>query len=102
GMKAPRRRQMLAFAIVIPGIYLLNLVRNLYVILAYAYNWYGPAEESFYIAHTVYAKIGSTLALLLMAAITFKLLPEVVDFIEETGYAVMGRQRKPRAGGGSP
>ncbi|MBI4361541.1 MAG: archaeosortase A, partial [Euryarchaeota archaeon] len=37
GMKAPRRRQMLAFAIVIPGIYLLNLVRNLYVILAYAY-----------------------------------------------------------------
>lgn len=74
-------RRFKAFMVSVPLIYVLNIIRNMFVMAAYGYQWFG--EHSFYIAHHVLAKIGSTLALFLIAYMIFLILPEVVDMIED-------------------
>lgn len=78
-----RRRQALAAFATLPAIYLLNLIRNMFVTTAYAYNWYGDAHQSFETAHTMMAKVGSTLALIALAYILFRILPETARFVQE-------------------
>ena len=74
-------RRFKAFMVSVPLIYVLNIIRNMFVMAAYGYQWFG--EHSFYIAHHVLAKIGSTSALFLIAYIVFLILPEVVDMIAD-------------------
>ncbi|MEM3164169.1 MAG: archaeosortase A [Halobacteria archaeon] len=96
-----RRRQFLAAAATLPAIYLLNLIRNMFVTAAYAYSWYGTAEESFETAHAAMAKVGSTLALIALAYILFRILPETAEFVREVvGEFLPGFRRKARPGGG--
>lgn len=78
-----RRRMAIALLATLPAIYLLNLVRLVFVTSAYAYNWFGPAIQSFEVAELGMAKIGSTLALIALAYVTFRILPEVATFIRE-------------------
>jgi len=78
---APGRRRLVVVALSTMAIYTLNLGRNAFVLLAYGDQWFG--EESFYLAHNVIAKIGSTIALLLIAYVVFSLLPELLDHIDE-------------------
>ena len=75
-------KKIKAYLASIPVIYILNLFRNTFVIVAYGYSWYGddPAS-SFIIAHHGIAKIGSLIALLIIAYAVFKILPEVLDLI---------------------
>lgn len=79
---APFKRLATAFIISVPVIYVLNLIRNVFVIEAYGMAWFGDPDMSFYIAHTVIAKIGSLIALFLIAYAVFKILPEIIDMID--------------------
>ncbi len=79
GIRAELSRKVKAFLISVPVIYILNLFRNVFVAVSFAYSWFG--ENSFYIAHNVISKIGSTIALIFIAYGVFKLLPELADLI---------------------
>lgn len=79
GISAERSRKLKAFVVSVPLIYFLNLLRNLFVILSFAYSIFG--ENSFYIAHHVIAKALSFVALLLIAYAVFRILPELAELI---------------------
>lgn len=79
---APFERTAKAFLVSVPIIYALNLIRNVFVIDAYAMGWFGDPETSFYIAHTVIAKAGSLIALFVIAYAVMKILPEIIDMID--------------------
>ena len=77
--KAPLNRRFNAFLVTVPPIYILNLVRNAVVIwLTYEHVW---GVDTFFWAHAVYAKIGSLLALIVLAIAVFHFLPEMQDSI---------------------
>jgi archaeosortase A (PGF-CTERM-specific) len=76
------KRVAFAFVASVPVIYVLNLLRNVFVIAAYGLQWFGGADESFYIAHTVIAKVGSTIALFVIAYVVLDILPELLEMID--------------------
>jgi archaeosortase A (PGF-CTERM-specific) len=79
GIRAELRRKILAFLISVPVIYILNLLRNIFVIASFSYSWFG--DNSFYIAHHIISKIMATIALILISLAVFKILPELADLI---------------------
>ncbi len=79
GIKAGLSRKIRAFLVSVPVIYILNLFRNVFVTVSFAYSWFG--ENSFYIAHHVVAKILSTIALIVIAYMVFRFLPELAELI---------------------
>ncbi len=80
-VKAPPKRKAMALAASVLIIYILNIFRNAFVIVAYGWNWFG--DDSFYVAHNVIAKFGSMVALLIVAYLVFMLLPELLALIDE-------------------
>lgn len=78
---APTGRKALALVVSTISIYILNIVRNGFVIMAYGWSWFG--SESFEVAHNMIAKIGSAAALLLISYLIFLLLPELLSIIDE-------------------
>jgi archaeosortase A (PGF-CTERM-specific) len=78
---APRSRKLLAVTASTGIIYILNIFRNGFVLMAYGWDWFG--QDSFFFAHNVVAKAGSTLALLAVAYIVLLLLPELASTIDE-------------------
>lgn len=79
-VKAPTKRLAAAFMISVPVIYMLNIVRDVFVIIAYGEQWFGP--QSFEIAHHMIAKVGSGIALFAIAYGVLRILPELLDLIE--------------------
>ena len=79
GAGGEMKRRVMAFVISVIPIFILNIFRNVFVILAYSYSWFG--ENSFYIAHHILAKIGSTIALIIIAYAVFTILPELEELI---------------------
>ncbi len=75
------RRRVMAFMISVPVIYILNIMRNVFIIAAFGDGWFGPADYSFYIAHHVISKVLATLALIFISLGVFRLLPEFADMI---------------------
>jgi archaeosortase A (PGF-CTERM-specific) len=90
-VRAPIRRKFWALMVSVPVIYSLNLVRNAFVLVAYGQQWFG--EGSFFIAHNVIAKIGSTLVLFLIAYLVLLLLPELLDLIDELAWDIKHQGR---------
>lgn len=80
--KAPFKRLASAFLVSVPVIYGLNLIRNVFVVDAYGMTWFGDPDISFYVAHTIIAKIGSLIALFIIAYAVLKILPEIMDMID--------------------
>jgi len=78
---APAGRKAVALAVSTISIYVLNIVRNGFVIMAYGWSWFG--SESFEVAHNMIAKLGSAVALLLISYLVFLLLPELLLIIDE-------------------
>jgi archaeosortase A (PGF-CTERM-specific) len=75
-VQANSRRKWYAFAATVPVIYILNLIRNVGVIyMMDTLGW------SYQLAHHEIGKTGSFIALIVLAAISFKLLPELLDNI---------------------
>ncbi|OPX78481.1 MAG: Transmembrane exosortase (Exosortase_EpsH) [Methanosaeta sp. PtaB.Bin039] len=92
-VSAPFSRKAAALLLAVGSIYVLNLGRNAFVLLAYGLQWFG--QDSFYLAHNVIAKIGSTLALLLIAYLVMMILPELLTMIDRLFVEI--RQRGGRS-----
>ncbi|RLG20963.1 archaeosortase A [Methanosarcinales archaeon] len=91
------KRKLMAFVISVPVIYTLNLFRNAIVLIASGERWLSPDPlESFYLAHAVYAKIGSTIALVLIAYGVLKILPELLDFLDDLICVLKGDRTNER------
>ncbi|WP_456368836.1 archaeosortase A [Geoglobus sp.] len=77
--RADVTRRAYAFLSSVPVIYVLNILRNIFITAAFGDQWFGP--ESFYIAHHVISKILATVALILISLSVFRFLPEFADLI---------------------
>lgn len=89
-VEAPLRRRAAALAASTLSIYILNIIRNGFVVMAYGWSWFG--ENSFDIAHNLIAKIGSGLALLAISYLVFLLLPELLSIIDELAAEIRPRR----------
>jgi archaeosortase A (PGF-CTERM-specific) len=83
GVNAPRERKLKAFLVSVPAIYVLNIIRNVFVAAAYFELWFGPPLQSFYIAHGILARIFVMVSLVAVAYAVFIILPEALDLIED-------------------
>jgi len=87
------RQKISAFLIVAPTIYILNLFRNVFVIMAYTGQWFpywteiaGNGEvgyESFFWAHNVIAESLALVALIIIAFGLFTIIPQLGAFADE-------------------
>jgi len=91
-ISSPWQNRLKAFAVSIPVIYGLNLVRNVFVINAYGNQWFQwfpdavapldePYKASFFWAHSIFAELGSIIALILIAFAVIKVMPEVLNVL---------------------
>jgi len=83
GVEAPLKNKFKAFFVSVPTIYLLNIVRNVFVAAAYFGQWFGSPLQSFYVAHGIIARIFVMLSLIVVAYAVFVILPEALDVIED-------------------
>lgn len=79
-VKAPLNRLVMAFIVSVPVIYVLNLIRDIFVVIAYGEQWFGA--DSFMIAHNYIAKAGSGIALFAISYAVLKILPELLGMID--------------------
>jgi len=103
-VKTTTRQKVLAFLLVVPTIYILNIARNTAVIIAYTEQWFpflpdiaGNGEfgyESFFWAHNI---IAEGLALLLLIGIAwglFRIIPKLADFATDLVQLYSGDVRR--------
>jgi archaeosortase A (PGF-CTERM-specific) len=98
------RQKVLAFLLVVPTIYILNLMRNAFVIIAYTEQWFpyfpliaGNGEfgyESFFWAHHVIAEALALVVLILIAYGLFRTIPQLGTFAESLYQLYNGEIRK--------
>ena len=87
------RQKIYAFLLVAPTIYILNLFRNVFVIMAYTSQWFpyypdiaGNGEigyESFFWAHNVIAEMLALVILIVIGYGLFTLIPRLGTFADE-------------------
>lgn len=87
------RQKVLAFLLVAPTIYFLNLLRNVFVVMAYTEQWfpYWPeiasngefGYESFFWAHNVIAELLALICLVLIAYGLFIVIPRLGTFADD-------------------
>jgi archaeosortase A len=87
GVPTTLRQKVEAFLLVVPTIYILNLFRNVFVIIAYTDQWFPflpeiasngeYGYESFFWAHNVLAELGALIALVIIAYGLFTLIPDL-------------------------
>jgi len=88
------RRWLMAFVVSVPVIYVLNLVRDVFVILAFGNQWFqimpetvmgwtgeSVAYTSFFWAHNVLAETGSLIALVAISYAVMTLMPELLTYL---------------------
>jgi archaeosortase A (PGF-CTERM-specific) len=77
-LQAPSRRKWIAYAITVPVVYFLNLFRNAGIIYGYKdLQWSMFGIDSFEWMHSYVGKIGSLVALVVIALGVFATLPEL-------------------------
>lgn len=79
-VRAPLNRLAMAFIVSVPVIYILNLIRDIFVVVAYGEQWFGA--DSFIIAHNYIAKAGSGIALFVISYAVLRILPELFGMID--------------------
>jgi archaeosortase A (PGF-CTERM-specific) len=79
-VRAPLNRLVTAFIVSVPVIYVLNLIRDIFVVVAYGEQWFGA--DSFVIAHNYIAKAGSGIALFIISYVVLRILPELLEMID--------------------
>nr|WP_319376421.1 archaeosortase A [uncultured Methanoregula sp.] len=97
------RQKILAFLLIAPTIYFLNLLRNVFVIMAYTNQWFpyypeiaGNGElgyESFFWAHNVIAELTALIVLIFIAYGLFRLIPSLGTFADEVYQLYSGEIR---------
>jgi archaeosortase A (PGF-CTERM-specific) len=98
------KQKVLAFLIVAPTIYFLNLLRNAFVIMAYTEQWFpywpeiaGNGEtgyESFFWAHNVIAELTALVILVMIAYGLFTIIPELGNYADDLYQMYAGEVRK--------
>jgi archaeosortase A (PGF-CTERM-specific) len=98
------RQKILAFLLITPTIYILNLLRNVFVIIAYTEQWfpYYPSiasngefgYESFFWAHNVIAELLALVCLVLIAYGLFTIIPKLGSFADDIYQIYSGEIRK--------
>jgi archaeosortase A len=81
------RQKVLAFLLVVPTIWILNLLRNVFVIIAYTAQWFPflpqiasngeYGYESFFWSHNILAEGGALVALIAIAYGLFVIIPDL-------------------------
>jgi len=89
--RAPLNRLIMAFIVSVPVIYVLNLIRDIFVVVAYGEQWFGA--DSFIIAHNYIAKAGSGIALFIISYAVLKILPELLGMIDGL-WAILSEELK--------
>lgn len=100
GVAAPWHRQLKAFLVSVPTIYVLNIVRNVFVTAAYFGAWFGPPLQSFEIGHGVIARIFVMVSLIAVAYAVFVILPEALDVIEDFFRVILPPKEADQHGNG--
>jgi archaeosortase A len=98
------RQKILAFLIVAPTIYFLNLLRNAFVIMAYTEQWFpywpevaGNGEtgyESFFWAHNIIAELTALVILVIIAYGLFTIIPKLGNYADDLYQMYAGEVRK--------
>ena len=98
------RQKIYAFLIIVPTIYFLNLLRNVFVIIAYTEQWfpYYPeiasngefGYESFFWAHNVIAELLALVCLVFIAYGLFSIIPKLGQFADDLYQLYTGEIRK--------
>jgi len=98
------RQKILAFLIIAPTIYFLNLLRNAFVIMAYTEQWFpywpeiaGNGEtgyESFFWAHNVIAEFTALIILVIIAYGLFTIIPKLGNYADDLYQMYAGEVRK--------
>ncbi len=111
GVQSTLKQKIVGFFIVFPTIYILNIVRNVFVIAAYTEQWFpylpeiaGNGElgyESFFWAHNVMAELGALVFLVVLAYALFMIVPQLGTLAENLYRLYRGeveRVVRPNAG----
>jgi archaeosortase A (PGF-CTERM-specific) len=107
-VEAPLRRKLEALAIVVPIIYVLNVVRVAFIAVAYGHQWFtvepivspvlflfgstDPGMVSYFVADRILAQSLSVVALLALLWIVVRVLPELFDVLEDVAYLATGNE----------
>ncbi len=105
-VKAPLRRKLKAFAVAISIIWVLNVVRNVFIALAFGNQWFqifvgpitslvgyaDPGMVSFFIADRVLSQLLAVVALVGILWLVLRDLPELLTVIEDVAYLVTGNE----------
>ncbi|WP_254763313.1 archaeosortase A [Natrinema marinum] len=106
-VKAPLKRKAVAFALAIGVIWFLNLARNVFIGLASPWGWFqqdifvyivtefmgAPANRTSYlVSHNFIAQSLSIVALLGITYLVLRILPEVVEPLEDVLYVLTGSE----------
>lgn len=99
---APRDRKLRAIALAVGIIYVLNVIRNVFIALAFGNQWFQvlvdpvmavtgytqPGLVSFFIADRVLAQSASVVALVGITWLIVRTVPELLSLLEEMLYVV--------------
>jgi len=98
------RQKCSAFLIVVPTIYFLNLLRNVFVIIAYTdqiFPYYPeiagngePGYESFFWAHNVIAEVLALVCLVVIAYGLFTIIPKLGSFADDLYQLYSGEVKR--------
>jgi archaeosortase A (PGF-CTERM-specific) len=107
-VKAPLRRKLQALALVVPIIYVLNIIRVAFIAAAYGHQWFDvepivspvlflfgstdPGMVSYFVADRILAQSLSVVALLGLLWLVVRVLPEVFDVLEDVAYLATGNE----------
>ena len=105
-VRAPLRRKARALAVSLPVIYVLNLLRNVFIATAFgqqrmqwfvdeittAFGTSDPQMVSYYISDRLLGQFGSVIALVIIMWLIVRELPEVLDVVEDVLYLATGTE----------
>lgn len=104
---APLGRKVRALAVVVAAVWVLNVVRNVFIAVAFGDQWFqaaplielsrtvgyaDPALASYFVADRVLSQSVSVVAILGLAVLLIRLLPETTTLFEAVLYLVTGRE----------
>ena len=105
-VEAPMRRKARALAVTVPVIYVLNLVRNVFIATMFGQQrmqWFvgmftglfgtsDPQMVSYYMPDRLLAQFGSVIALVGITWLIVRELPEILSLIEDVAYLITGTE----------
>lgn len=105
-VSAPLRRKAKALAIALPIIYVLNLVRNVFIAVMFGHQEMqffvdpimgligtdDPQYVSYFLADRMLAQFGSVFAMILITWLVVKTLPEILVVVEDLLYLLTGSE----------